>query len=200
MTGRRSLSIRRPSTRSLGSSSWRQKSRRSRRGRAPRLNSAYGGLFDPPMTANSGATAPGTSPIHWVVDEESARSSRPVKDRTSSKCRLGSRTWVWCDPSAPCGSSSDDLKAQFDCGLRRRWISSERSENLCCCGRVGRALPRPPRAPAPSGEDRDAADRSGAAAFSCKQPRFDAVGAAAGCCCRTHGGATDRLRRRPRRC
>ena len=33
---------------------------------------------------------------------------------------------------------------------------------------------------------RDAADRSVATAFSYKQPRFDAVGAAAGCWCRTH--------------
>jgi hypothetical protein len=34
---------------------------------------------------------------------------------------------------------------------------------------------------------RNPASRSGATAFSCKQPRFDAVGPAAGCCCRDIG-------------
>jgi hypothetical protein len=42
------------------------------------LNSACGGLFDPPMTANSGATAPGTSPtdraLTDLVGELSTRS------------------------------------------------------------------------------------------------------------------------------
>ena len=92
-----------------------------------------------------------------------ARHSRPCQEVTTTAVGRSGRSTAARPGVAEAGGDPDSLP------VRTSWESAPTTSAGACSAR----------------RSRDTADRSGATAFSCKQPRFDAGGAAAGCCCRT---------------